>query len=299
MPDREQAPTALRDAVHGVEGFVLDADGVLFLKGEPIAGSMAALRRLAERGTPYRVVTNFSMTHRDTLAKRLSTRDGLAIDPERIITASSAAAAYTADAYPDRPIVAVAAPDALREFDGQRLMSVADAASAPEGTVAAVVVGDAGDELSYRTLDILFRLIRGGSAFLAMHRNPWWLTPSGPTLDAGAAVVGLEYATGRRALTLGKPSPVVFRLALAGLRHDLGRRVPARAVAMVGDDPDADVRAAQRVGLRGILVLTGKTPASDVVRGRLVGGSATRTGRARRAPDAIAASLAEVVAALD
>ena len=30
---------------------------------------------------------------------------------------------------------------------------------------------------------------------------------------------------------------------------------------MVGDDPDADIRAAQRVGLRGILVLTGKVAA--------------------------------------
>ena len=96
-----------------------------------------------------------------------------------------------------------------------------------------------------------------------MHRNPWWLTPKGPTLDAGAAVVGLEFATGRKATVLGKPSPEVFRLALEGLRADLGRRVPARSVAMVGDDPVADVRAAQRAGLRGILVLTGKTSAAD------------------------------------
>ena len=58
---------------------------------------------------------------------------------------------------------------------------------------------------------------------------------------------------------------------------------------MVGDDPDADVRAAQRVGLRGILVLTGKTTLQD---GPWSGGR-------RRAPDAIAASLADVVAALD
>ena len=65
---------------------------------------------------------------------------------------------------------------------------------------------------------IAFRLIRDGAAFLAMHRNPWWYTPDGVTLDAGAFVVGLEYSTGRRALVLGKPSPVVFRQALDGVR---------------------------------------------------------------------------------
>jgi ribonucleotide monophosphatase NagD (HAD superfamily) len=124
-----------------------------------------------------------------------------------------------------------------------------------------------------------------------MHRNPWWFTPRGPTLDAGAIVAGLEFAIGRRATILGKPSPEVFHQALDGLRADLGRRVPARAVAMVGDDPDADVRAAQRVGLRGILVLTGKTTREHVAEGP--------AGRGRRAPDAVAASLADVVAALD
>jgi len=294
MPDATPTTAALRKAVRGVEGFVLDADGVLFLKGEPIAGSMDALARLDARGIPYRVVTNYSSTHRDTLASRLATRDGVTIDPQRIITASSAAAAYTAVRFAGRPIVVVAAPDALREFEGQLVLPIADAATAREGTVAAVVIGDAGDELSYRTLDVVFRLIRGGAAFLAMHRNPWWLTPAGPTLDSGAAVVGLEYATGTRALTLGKPSPVVFRQALAGLRRDLGRRVAAGSVAMVGDDPDADVRAAQRVGLRGILVLTGKTSASDID-GR--GKGAPK--RARRPPDAIAPSLADVIAALD
>jgi len=288
MPDRSAHPTDLRAALHGVEGFVLDADGVIILKGEPLPGAVEALARLDARGTPYRVVTNFSLAHRSSLAARFAER-GTAIDPERIITASSATAAYTASTFAGRPLFVLAAPDAMREFDGQALVD-REAAEAEPGAVAAVVIGDGGDDLSYRNLDTAFRLIRGGSTFLAMHRNPWWLTPKGPTLDAGAAVVGLEYATGVKATVLGKPSPVVFRQALAGLRHDLGRRPLARHIAMVGDDPEADVRAAQRVGLRGILVLSGKTS---------VAAAAALADAPRRPPDAIAASLAEVVAALD
>ena len=225
MPDRRPRPTDLRAALDGVAGFVLDADGVLILKGRPIPGALDALRRLEARGTPFRVVTNFSLAHRATLAQRFAEADGLILDPDRIITASSAAAVHTAATYPGRPLFVLAAPDALREFDGQHLLTPDEAKVAPAGAVAAVVLGDAGDELSYRNMAIAFRLIRDGADFLAMHRNPWWYTPEGVVLDAGAFVVGLEYSIGRRALVLGKPSPVVFRQALDGTRADLGRRV--------------------------------------------------------------------------
>ena len=283
----------LRAAVHGVRGFVLDADGVLVLQGAPIPGSVEAVRTLQDRGIPFRVVTNFSQLHRETLADWFG-KGGLAIDQDRIITGTSATAAYTAAKHPGRPLFVLAAADARREFDGQDLVTANEADALPAGTVAAVIIGDAGDELSFRNMDVAFRLVHGGADLLAMHRNRWWLTPRGMTLDAGGFVVGLEFATGRRARTLGKPSPVVFRQAVAGLVADLGERLPRSVFAMVGDDPQADVAAAQRVGLRGILVLSGKTTAEDVARL-----PRTRAGRPVRGPDGIASSLAEIVAALD
>ena len=272
-----------------MRGFVLDADGVLVLQGEPLPGAVDAVRSLEARGIPFRVVTNFSQLHRSTLASWFA-KHGLVVDPERIITGTSATAAYVGATYPGRPAFVLAAEDARREFDEAMLLDAHAADAAPEGSVAAVVVGDAGDDLSYRNLDVAFRLVRNGAELLAMHRNPWWLTARGATLDAGAFVVGLEFATGRRARTLGKPSPVVFRQAVDGLNADLGERLPRRAFAMVGDDPRADVAAAQRVGLRGILVLSGKTSAAE---------AAALGATARRGPDAVAATLADVVAALD
>jgi Predicted sugar phosphatases of the HAD superfamily len=279
----------LRAALRGVRGFVLDADGVLVLKSAALPGSMEAVASLMERGIPFRVVTNFSALHRETLAAWFG-RGGLTIDPKRIITGTSAAAAYTAARHAGRPLFVLAAADALREFDGQQLLTADAADAATPGTVAAVVVGDAGDDLSFRNMDVAFRLVRGGAELLSMHRNPWWLTLKGETLDAGAYVVGLEFATGRSALILGKPSPTVFRQAVAGLIADLGERLPRSSFAMVGDDLRADVAAAQRVGMKGILVLSGKTSATE----------AERVGRSgKRGPDGIAATLADVVAALD
>src|SRR3954470_7702759 len=281
----------LRTALRGVRGLVLDADGVLVLQAKALPGSVEAVRSLDERGVPFRVVTNFSQLHRDTLSDWFA-KGGVRVAPDRIITAASATAAYTATGHAGRTLFVLAGTDARREFDGQALLTADDADALPPGSVGAVVIGDGGDELSYRNLDVAFRLVHGGAELLAMHRNPWWLTGRGITLDAGAYVAGLEYATGRTARTLGKPSPDVFRQAVDGLRADLDERLPRSAFAMVGDDPKADVAAAQRVGLRGILVLSGKTAAADVA-------DVAAARRRGRGPDAVAQTLAEVVAALD
>ena len=109
----------LRDALRGVRGFILDADGVLVLKGAPIPGAMEALRALQAKDVPFRVVTNFSQSHRERLAARFMAA-GLPVGPDRIITGGSAAAAYTAQRHAGRPLFVLAAPDALSEFDGQR-----------------------------------------------------------------------------------------------------------------------------------------------------------------------------------
>jgi HAD superfamily hydrolase (TIGR01450 family) len=286
------APSELRTALDGVRAFVLDADGVLMFKGTPIDGSPQALVELRRRAIPYRVVTNFSSAHRSSLAAAFGKAAGIPVDQREIITAASAAAAYTAERHPGKPLLVLAAPDARREWEGQEVRSP-DEADAGAEPVAAVVIGDAGDDLSYRNIDIAFRQLQAGAEFVAMHRNPWWMTLKGFTLDAGAIVAGLEYSLGRRAIVCGKPSPVVFRQALAELRAELaagrdgsaGPRLRAAEVAMVGDDPRADVAAARRVGLRGILVLTGKVDAAAAA------ASPIRI-------DAIAESLAAVIAAL-
>ena len=287
-------PADLRDqlapALAGVRAFVLDADGVLMYRGGPIPGSVAALETLRARRIPYRVVTNYSSTHRDSLAALFSKATGLPAEPDLIITAASAAADYTARRHARGRLLVRAAADALREWAGQDVIGP-DEADAEDAHVDAVIIGDAGDDLSFRNLDIAFRHLRAGAEFVAMHRNPWWVTRRGPTLDAGSVVAGLEFALGRRATVCGKPSPVVFRAALRELRSDVaaagGPALRASEVAMVGDDPRADVAAARRAGLRGILVLTGKVDEAEA-----------RTASTRVRMDAMAGSLGEVVAAL-
>ena len=287
----------LREALAGVRALVLDVDGVLLMKGAALPGAAEALTALDARGIPFRVATNFTAAHRGTLAARFQAA-GLPVPEERIVTAASVSAARTAATYPGQLLFVITTPDGRREFDGQHVLPFEEA-DAPGARVAAVVIGDGETDLSRANLDRAFRLIRDGAALLAMHRNPWWFTSRGPTLDSGAFVAALEFATGVRAVMCGKPGPIMFRTALAGVAADLGGRVAAREVAMVGDDPAQDIVGARRLGMRGVLVLTGKTNAAAAA--ALGRGARTGTGahRSRAIPDAVAPSLADVVAALD
>jgi len=286
-------PNVLRDALRGVRAVVLDADGVLLYAGRPLPGAVAALQRLEDAGVPYRVVTNYSLAHRTSLAAGVSRQFGRQVAPETLITAASAAAAHTARHHRGRPLLVLASDDARREWDGQLLLTP-DQADEPGADVGAVVIGDAGDELSFRNLNIAFRAVRGGAAFVAMHRNPWWVTARGVTLDSGALVVGLEHALGARAIVTGKPSPVVFRQAVRELAAATGApRLRSAEVVMVGDDLETDIGGAHRAGLRGILVLSGKVDAAGLAVAERAGAL-----RGKVRPDAVADGVRTVVEAL-
>jgi len=275
----------------GTRGLLVDWDGVLVGAGRPIPGAATALAELDRAGFPYRIATNTTLLSRRDLAER-SADLGFAIPPERFVTAASSAAAYCARRFPGRPIVVVGTSGAKSEFAGQTLLPV-EAADDPAAPPAAVVVGDSPDELTYANLNRIFRAVRGGAAFVAMHRNGWWLTEAGPTLDSGAIVAGLEYALGRRATVVGKPARTFFAEAARALLADAAvravgspRAADRSGIAMVGDDVWSDVAAAQRTGLRGVLVLTGKHGEAELARLRARG----------RVPDAVCPSIVEVVA---
>ena len=292
MPDAPVADAALRAAVHGVRGLLLDLDGVLVLAERPIDGAAEALSLLDGRGLPYLIVTNTSLVSRSTLS-RIGARMGLQTPPERFQSALSATAAYCASRFAGRGLYVLATDDALTEFEGQLLVGAADADAGAE--VAAVVLGDAVEQLTREALDRAFRLVRDGAELIGMHRNKWWVTPAGITLDAGAYLAGLEYATDTRATVVGKPSRAFFRMAADRLVGELasrdgGRRVGRAALVMVGDDVWSDIDGARRAGLRTVFVRTGKHGDVEL--------TAAAAGPRGFRPDAVAASLLEVARAL-
>jgi HAD superfamily hydrolase (TIGR01458 family) len=118
----------------------------------------------------------------------------------------------------------------------------------------AVVVGDAGEAFHYASRNRAFRELIDGAKLIALAKNRSFKDADGTlSLDAGAFVAALEFASRRTALVLGKPAPGFFEAALTSMD------CPPKHALMVGDDAEADVAGALRAGLGGaVLVRTGK-----------------------------------------
>jgi HAD superfamily hydrolase (TIGR01458 family) len=123
-----------------------------------------------------------------------------------------------------------------------------------------VVLGDLGEGWDFHTLNRAFRLLMAETrpALVALGMTRYWRAADGLRLDVAPYVKALEHASGARAVVLGKPAPEFFRAGLA--RVDC----PAGEAVLIGDDIVGDVQGAQRVGLQGVLVRTGKFRVSDL-----------------------------------
>ena len=242
---------------------------------------------------PYLLVTNTSLVSRPSLGG-VGSEVGFATPPDRLQSALSASAELVRREYGDRPVFVIASDDARTEFAGLNVVDAAGARDAAPGEVAAVVLGDSPDQLTKANLDLAFRLVRGGAELIGMHRNPGGSRPRGRPSTPARSSSALEWATGRRARTVGKPSPAFFRVAIDRLAAEAAARGEPRLrrseLAMVGDDVGSDIRGGRRAGLRTIFVRSGKHGDAELA-ARGFGSEGLRAGRGRGA-------IREVVAAL-
>ena len=229
--------------------YLLDLDGTLYSGEAAIPGAADALTRLRARGTPFQLVTNTTSRSRRALVARLAAL-GLEVGAEEIVTATLAGVALIRDAG-HRRVAPFVPAGALEDMEGLDLRGGTSAG--PRGAADVVVVGDLGERWTFGLLQEAFEQLMAGAALVALSRDRYFRQGERLALDAGPFVAALEYAAGATAAVAGKPSAAFFGAAVARL----GR--PAdRSVAMVGDDLWSDVEGAQRAGLQGWLVRTGK-----------------------------------------
>src|SRR5919109_2780546 len=224
---------------------LLDIDGVLHVSGEPIPGAAEAVDALRGEGHRLRFVTNNTTRARAQLADELRAL-GVELEEDELAT-TPLAAGKLLEGLRVLPLTMAAIRDDLAEH-----VTLVDEEAEVVLVGGADETAETGEVFAYENLNRAFAELRGGARLVCLHKNRWWQTSTGPLLDAGVFVAGLEYAAGVNAEVVGKPSRTYFEAALAELEAE-----PEEAV-MVGDDVEADVGGAKAVGLRGILVRTGK-----------------------------------------
>lgn len=238
-----------------MHALLFDMDGVLYEGEQPIAGAPETIAWCRGQKIPHLFLTNTTSRPRRVLVEKLASM-GIAVSTEEILTPPVAAAGWIKQ-HIEGP-VALFVPERTREeFTGLTL------ADTERDGVAAVVLGDLGEAWDFATYNRAFRLLmkNPNAPLIALGLTRYWQAEDGLRLDVGPFVKGLEYATGREAVVMGKPAAPFFDTALEQLQAS------AENTVMVGDDTRGDIDGAQKAGINGILVRTGKFRPDDLEQG--------------------------------
>lgn len=229
-----------------VAAFLIDMDGVLYHGDHALPGAADFLSAVSK--IPSLFVTNNPILSPEHVVRKLSDLGLGEYRPNQVLTSAEATADWLS-----------------RQGSGIRYFSVGesglDQALSRVGTYDAdhadyVVVGE-GVGLDYESLAIGINLILKRGAKLvatnpdttvdAVRNGKPWILPGG-----GALVAPFATATNSRPIVIGKPQPLLYRMALGRLCV-----VPERCL-MVGDRPDTDIAGAAALGMPTALVRTGR-----------------------------------------
>ena len=228
-----------------IKAVLFDLDGVLYVGDHLIPGAPQSVQHMLDLNLPVAGLTNTTTQPISAIAEKLA---GFSVPISKSdIYTPAALAVQTIGEHNARLYVR----DSLMEdFQGIRI---------DNDNPDFIVMGDLGDD-GY-TPDLLreiFNAVMDGANILALHKNRFWQKPDGLHLDIGPFVAAIEYATGKDAIILGKPSQEFFHGVCASLH------VKPEETLMIGDDIQSDIGGSQQAGLKTALVQTGKFRADFV-----------------------------------
>lgn len=232
-------------------GFLIDMDGVIYRGGQLIPGATEFIRQLQESNTPFTFLTNNSQRTRRDVATRL-VRMGIDVDEHHVFTCAMATARFLAHQLPDGTAYVIGEGGLLQALHANGY-SIVD--HAPDY----VVVGE-GRAFTFEMLEAATQMILDGAKLIATNLDPNCPTQSGMRPGCGSIVAMLETATGLSAFSVGKPSPVMMRMA----RKELG--LSTAETTIIGDTMETDVLGGVAMGYNTVLVLSGGTRREDLTR---------------------------------
>jgi NagD protein len=232
-------------------GFLIDMDGVIYRERQLIPGADCFISLLLDRGVPFAFLTNNSQRTRRDVAMKLS-RMGIYVEEHHIFTCAMATARFLAAQKPRGTAFVIGEGGLLHALHTNGYAIVDDD---PDY----VVVGE-GRTFNMEIVEAAVRMILRGARLIATNIDPNCPTAHGLRPGCGAIVAMLETATGLKAFSVGKPSPVMMRAA----RKELA--LATDETIMIGDTMETDILGGVSMGYRTALVLSGGTRREDLQR---------------------------------
>jgi phosphoglycolate/pyridoxal phosphate phosphatase family enzyme len=232
-------------------GWLLDLDGTIYRGDALIPGAAETIAALRGAGRRVAFLSNKPLETRADYAGKL-TRLGIPTAADEVITSSMVLARHLATLDAGAPVFVIGEPPLLAELSAHGFEVRRD------HRVRWVVI--AFDRtFDYAKLNTALQAVkREGARLIATNPDRTCPIADGEIPDCAGMIAAVEAVTGRSVeLIVGKPSPIMLRVALATLG------VAAADCVIVGDRIETDIVMGQRLGRATVLVLSGITGADD------------------------------------
>ncbi len=234
-----------------ISAFIIDMDGVLYRGNTAIPGADKFISTLEETGRDYLLLTNNSSLTPAQYEAKLA-KMGIKVNQAKIFTSAQATAIYL------RSIAKPGAKILLIGMEGIREALLAAGFVLSEDKDVDFVVVGIDLNLTYEKLKKAALAIRAGASFIGTNPDRTLPTEEGLCPGNGAILAALEASTEVKPTIIGKPSPLIFELALKRLGSN------PEKTAVVGDRLETDILGAHQAGLKSILVLSGVADKSSL-----------------------------------
>ena len=231
-----------------ISGLLIDLEGVLYSDNKLIEGAIETIKTIRKNNFKIRFLTNTTTAPVKQILEKLKNFN-FDIVKEEIFSPIITTKNYLTHNNLKK-ICLITEPSLVKEFDKFEIN---------QKNPDAIIMGDIYKNFNWVILDNAFKLINENNCqLIALHKNKYCNRDGKISLDLGPFVDAIEYATGIKAIVMGKPEQKIFNIAI----QDMG--VLKNEVLMIGDDILSDIKGAKDIGIKTIQVKTGKYQEADL-----------------------------------
>ena len=228
--------------------YLFDMDGPLYLGDRLYPFTIELLETIRKTGGKYLFITNNSSKSVADYVKKLG-KFGIQATEEDFMTSSQATAYYLKQHHWGQKLYVCGTRSLIEELESEGFETTTDI----EKTECVVMGFDT--ELTFQKLWDVSKLLLTKKDLPYIATNPDLVCPTefGSVPDCGSVCIGIQNATGRTPIVIGKPSALMPELAMAkfGYRKE--------ETTVIGDRIYTDVKSGLNAGANTILVLSGES----------------------------------------
>lgn len=241
-----------------VRAMIIDMDGVLWHGNQALPGLVDFFATIEAMGMQYVLATNNASLTVDQYVTKLSGM-GVKINPQAIITSSTATANYLSENYtPDTTKIYVIGEEGAQKPLLEKGFRLTDLYDGTQENQADIVVCGLDRKLTWDKLTSAVMNLTRGAYFVGTNADTTLPTEQGLAIGNGSILAALEAATGVKAFCIGKPEPILYEQAMSLLGSDKNETIA------IGDRLNTDILGAIHTEIRSIMVLTGISSKEDI-----------------------------------